>query len=81
MLGRLGDAQKLFQLSTFPGAEQLHWVGTVRLQRVENLGSPLWAVAAGAVIERVAIFVEREHPAIGLHCHQTAVDFSPRLLT
>ena len=79
--GRLCDAQQLFQLRMFPGAQQLYRISAVRLHRVENVGSPLWAVTAVAIVKRVAVVIEREHPAIGLDCHQTAVDFSPRLLT
>lgn len=79
--GGLRDAQQLFQLRMLPGAQQLYRVGAVRLQRVENVGTSLWAVAAVAIVERVTVVIEREHPAIGLHCHQTAVDLSPRLLT
>ena len=47
-----------------PGAQQLYGVGTVRLQRVENVSTSLRAVAAVAIVERVAVVVEREHPAI-----------------
>lgn len=79
--GRLRDTQQLFQLCMLPGAKQLYGVGTVRLQRVKNVGTSLRAVAAVAIVERVTVVVEREHPAIGLHRHQTAIDLSPRLLT
>lgn len=53
--GRLGVSQQLFQRGLFPSAQQLHRVGTVRLQRVENVSTSLGAVAAVAVVERVAI--------------------------
>lgn len=62
-----------------PRTQELDRVGTVLLHRIEDVGAPVGVVAGIAVVQRVAIVVEREHPAVSFHGHLAAVDFNPRL--
>lgn len=78
---RLYGTQQLLQLAVLPCTQQLYGIGTVVLERIENVRSAFWAVAAVAIVEGVAVVVKRNNPSIGFNGHHAAVHFSPRLLT